>query len=139
MSSENLNIARRKLNDVLDQKSTKYFAQMKLWFRMKLTKEEFDAEARKLLNSDQVRFHNEFLLALLNRVSGLAETSITVAEEKAITQNKNARKHKRSSTRTSEKCNFDPVDLGDYLPPSSPQGAGSDGVKYAAQVRLNTI
>lgn len=134
MSGENLNIARRKLNEVLDQKSTKYFAQMKLWFRMKLTKQEFDAEARKLLNPDQVRFHNDFLLALLNKVGGLAETSISLAQEKAISQSKNVRKHKRSS-RTSEKSNFDPVDLGDYLPPSSPQGAGSDGVKYAAQVK----
>ncbi|KAF9809922.1 hypothetical protein SFRURICE_002152 [Spodoptera frugiperda] len=132
MSSDPLNIARRKLNDVLGEKSTKYFNHMKQWFRMKLTKEEFDAEARKLLSTDQVHYHNEFLLALLNKVEGLAEASISIAQEKASSHNRNSRRHKRSS-RTSEKSNFEPVDLLEYLPPNSPPGAGSDGVKYAAQ------
>ncbi|KAJ8726868.1 hypothetical protein PYW08_015265 [Mythimna loreyi] len=132
MSSDPLNIARRKLNEVLGEKSTKYFSHMKQWFRMKLTKEEFDAEARKLLSPDQVHYHNEFLLALLNKVEGLAEASISIAQEKASSHNRNSRRHKRSS-RTSEKSNFEPVDLLEYLPPNSPPGAGSDGVKYAAQ------
>ncbi|XP_075972725.1 transcriptional adapter 1-2-like [Anticarsia gemmatalis] len=132
MNSDPLNIARRKLNEVLGEKSTKYFNHMKQWFRMKLTKEEFDAEARKLLFPDQVHYHNEFLLALLNKVEGLAETSISIAQEKASTHNRNSRRHKRSS-RTSEKSHFEAVDLLEYLPPNSPPGAGSDGVKYAAQ------
>ncbi|XP_047545660.1 transcriptional adapter 1-like isoform X1 [Vanessa atalanta] len=132
MSSDALNISRRKLNDALGEKSTKYFNHMKQWFRMKLTKEEFDTEARALLNPDQVHYHNEFLLALLNKVEGLAETSITIAQEKASSHNRNSRRHKRNS-RTSEKSNFEPADLLEYLPPNSPPGAGSDGVKYATQ------
>ncbi|XP_072942065.1 transcriptional adapter 1-like [Epargyreus clarus] len=130
MTSDALNICRRKLNDALGEKSTKYFSHMKQWFRMKLTKEEFDIEARALLNIDQVHYHNEFLLALLNKVEGLAEMSMTIAHEKAITYNKNNRRYKRKA---SEKSNFEPVDLLEYLPPSSPPGAGVDGVKYAAQ------
>ncbi|KAM3968006.1 transcriptional adapter 1 [Aphomia sociella] len=132
MSSDALNIARRKLNDALGEMSSKYFNNMKQWFRMKLTKEEFDAEARVMLNPDQVHYHNEFLLALLNKVEGLAETSLTIAQEKASSHNRNSRRHKRSS-RTSEKSNFEQADLLEYLPPNSPPGAGSDGVKYAAQ------
>lgn len=135
MATEALNISRRKLNEVLGEKSTKYFNHMKQWFRMKLTKEEFDAEARALLTVDQVHYHNEFLLALLNKVEGLAETSITIAQEKANSHNRNTRRHKRNS-RTSEKSNFEQVDLLEYLPPNSPPGAGSDGVKYAAQVKI---
>lgn len=133
MAGDTLNITRRKLNEVLGEKSTKYFNHMKQWFRMKLTKEEFDTEARALLSSDQVHYHNEFLLALLNKVEGLAEASISIAQEKANTHNRHSRRHKRSS-RTSEKSNFEPADLLEYLPPNSPPGAGSDGVKYAAQV-----
>lgn len=136
MAADTLNIARRKLNEVLGEKSTKYFNHMKQWFRMKLTKEEFDTEARSLLSSDQVHYHNEFLLALLNKVEGLAETSISIAQEKASAHNRHSRRHKRSS-RTSEKSNFEPADLLEYLPPNSPPGAGSDGVKYAAQVSHN--
>lgn len=134
MSTEALNLCRRKLNEVLGDKSTKYFNHMKQWFTMKLTKEEFDTEARALLTADQVHYHNEFLLALLNKVEGLAETSISISNDKAInSHSRNSRRHKRSS-RTSEKSNFEPVDLLEYLPPNSPPGAGSDGVKYAAQV-----
>ncbi|CAK1578177.1 unnamed protein product [Parnassius mnemosyne] len=132
MTSDALSVSRRKLNEVLGDKSTKYFNHMKQWFRMKLTKEEFDAEARTLLTIDQVHYHNEFLLALLNKVEGLAETSITIAQEKASSHIRNSRRHKRSS-RTSEKSNFETADLLEYLPPNSPPGAGSDGVKYAAQ------
>ncbi|KPJ20406.1 Transcriptional adapter 1 [Papilio machaon] len=132
MASEALNVSRRKLNEVLGEKSTKYFNHMKQWFRMKLTKEEFDAEARALLTIDQVHYHNEFLLALLNKVEGLAETSMTIAQEKANSQHRNSRRHKRNS-RTSERSNFEPVDLLEYLPSNSPPGAGSDGVKYATQ------
>lgn len=135
MSSDALNISRRKLNDALGDKSTKYFNHMKQWFRMKLTKEEFDTEARALLNPDQVHYHNEFLLALLNKVEGLAETSISIAQEKGSSHNRNSRRHKRNS-RTSEKSNFEPADLIEYLPPNSPPGAGSDGVKYATQVSI---
>ncbi|XP_038213630.1 transcriptional adapter 1-like [Zerene cesonia] len=132
MTSDTLTIARRKLNEILGDKSTKYYNHMKQWFRMKLTKEEFDMEARTMLTSEQIHFHNDFLLALLNKVEGLAETSITIAQEKAISHNRNSRRHKRTS-RTSEKSNFEPADLLEYLPPNSPPGAGSDGVKYAAQ------
>ncbi|XP_047519694.1 transcriptional adapter 1-like [Pieris napi] len=132
MALDILSNSRRKLNDILGDKSTKYYSHMKQWFRMKLTKEEFDAEARLLLSQEQIHYHNDFLLALLNKVEGLAETSITIAQEKASSHNRNTRRHKRSS-RTSEKSNFESADLLDYLPPSTPPGAGSDGVKYAAQ------
>ncbi|XP_050678986.1 transcriptional adapter 1-like [Leptidea sinapis] len=132
MSLDALTISRRKLNDVLSDKTTKYYNHMKQWFRMKLTKEEFDAEARSLLTPEQIHYHNDFLLALLNKVEGLSETSITIAQEKARSHNRNSRRHKRAS-RTSEKSNFEAVDLLEYLPPNSPPGAGSDGVKYATQ------
>lgn len=134
MSSDTLNVARRKLNEALGEKATKYFNHMKMWFRMKLTKEEFDSEARTLLTPDQVHYHNEFLLALLNKVEGLAETSVTIAQERASSHTRNHRRHKRNSRSTSEKSNFEAADLLEYLPPTSPPGAGSDGVKYAVQV-----
>ncbi|GBP23748.1 Transcriptional adapter 1 [Eumeta japonica] len=133
MSIETLNIARRALNEALGDKVTTYFNHMKMWFRMKLTKEEFDTEARSLLSSEQVRYHNEFLLALLNKVEGLAETSISIAQEKTNSHNRNSRRNKRNSRSTSEKSNFETADIIEYLPPNSPPGAGSDSVKYAVQ------
>lgn len=135
-SDNNINIIRRKLNEALGDKVTKYYNLMKMWFKMRLSKDEFDAETRNLLTPDQVHFHNDFLLALLNRIEGLAVSSMTMAQEKGSTHNKNSRRHKKSSRSTSERCIFEQPDLIDYLPPNSPPGAGSDGVKYSVQVNL---
>jgi len=73
-STAELNVARKKLIDSIGDNSKMYFAQMKLWFRQKITKVEFDTEARKLLTPDTVKFHNEFLLAILNKCQSLTST-----------------------------------------------------------------
>ncbi|XP_053893276.1 transcriptional adapter 1 isoform X4 [Malaclemys terrapin pileata] len=45
----------------------RYWANLKLWFKQKISKEEFDLEARRLLTQDNVHSHNDFLLAILTR------------------------------------------------------------------------
>jgi transcriptional adapter 1 len=68
-----LNSARRKLQATLGEDRAKdYFFHLKQWFRRRLTKEEFDAEARKLLPASESHLHNEFLLAVLNKCQTLA-------------------------------------------------------------------
>jgi len=68
-----LSSARRKLSSALgDERSKEYFFHLKQWFRRRLTKEEFDAEARKILPSAESHLHNEFLLAVLNKCQTLA-------------------------------------------------------------------
>ena len=67
-----LNSARRKLQSALGESQSDYFAHMKRWFRKQTNKEDFDIEARKLLSSDKVHLHNEFLLAILNKCQTLA-------------------------------------------------------------------
>ncbi|CAJ0926011.1 unnamed protein product [Ranitomeya imitator] len=44
-----------------------YWANLKLWFKQKISKEEFDVEARRLLSQENVHSHNDFLLAILTR------------------------------------------------------------------------
>ncbi|XP_014220053.1 transcriptional adapter 1 [Copidosoma floridanum] len=68
---KDLNVARKALMVSLGDKSKTYFDKMRLWFQMKSTKEEFDAEARSMMTEDQVHLHNEFLLCLFNKVRGL--------------------------------------------------------------------
>ncbi|XP_064102261.1 transcriptional adapter 1-like [Macrobrachium nipponense] len=68
LASDHLNMTRKRLIEALGpDKKHKYFHQMKQWFRMKVTKEEFDKSARELLALDSVHFHNEFLLAILSK------------------------------------------------------------------------
>lgn len=40
---------------------------MKAWFKQRLSKEEFDTEARRLLPKQKTHLHNEFLLAVLTK------------------------------------------------------------------------
>ena len=66
-----LNSARKKLISALGAESVQkeYFYHMKQWFRKRIAKETFDMEARKLLSLNNTHLHNEFLLAILNKVS----------------------------------------------------------------------
>ncbi|XP_071518758.1 transcriptional adapter 1-like isoform X2 [Panulirus ornatus] len=67
-SSDHLNTARKRLEEALGpDKKPKYFHYMKQWFRMRLTKEDFDTNARELLALNSVHLHNEFLLAILTK------------------------------------------------------------------------
>ncbi|KAF6021335.1 hypothetical protein EB796_020357 [Bugula neritina] len=70
----NLNVCRRRVQNVLKDKMKRYLALMGSWFRGKMSKEEFDSEARLLFTDNTVRVHNEFLLAMLNRCQSISTT-----------------------------------------------------------------
>ena len=46
-----------------------------MWFKMNLTKLEFDTEARKLLNKNAITYHNKFLVSLFSRCQSLSSKS----------------------------------------------------------------
>ena len=70
-----LNSARRKLQNALADNHKVYFTHLRNWFRKRLTKEEFDVEAKKLL-ANEFHTHNEFLLAILNKCQTLANFTL---------------------------------------------------------------
>lgn len=78
-----LTSARRKLCAALGEKQKDYFTHMKSWFRKRISKEEFDVEARKLIPSENSHLHNEFFLAILNKCQTLAsfQPSISLANK----------------------------------------------------------
>ena len=67
-----LSSAKQKLQDILGESQNTYFTHLKNWFRKRISKENFDIEARKLLPKDQSHLHNEFLLAILNKCQTLS-------------------------------------------------------------------
>ena len=72
-----LNSARRKLQSALGEAQKEYFTHLKNWFRKRISKDEFDCEARKLLSAENAHRHNEFLLAILNKCQTLANINTT--------------------------------------------------------------
>lgn len=46
-----------------------------MWFKLNLTKLDFDTEARKLLNKNAITYHNKFLVSLFSRCQALSSRS----------------------------------------------------------------
>ncbi|XP_038046333.1 transcriptional adapter 1-like isoform X2 [Patiria miniata] len=78
-----LKIAKRNLSDAIGDNIKQYWSNMKLWYRQKITKEEFDLEARRLLNDENVHLHNEFLVTVLTRCQVLSSESSEAAKVKS--------------------------------------------------------
>ncbi|XP_075876874.1 transcriptional adapter 1 [Nelusetta ayraudi] len=69
-----LEIAKKNLTDAIGDNLKHYWANLKLWFKQKISKEEFDIEARRLLAQENVHVHNDFLLAILTRCQIIVST-----------------------------------------------------------------
>ncbi|CAH3023025.1 unnamed protein product [Porites evermanni] len=69
-----LTVARRQLGEALGDFSQTYWNNMKLWYKQKISKEEFDTQAKKCLGNDNIHFHNDFLLAILAKCQALGAT-----------------------------------------------------------------
>lgn len=133
---DDLNMARLRLIEVLGDQSARYFERMKQWFKMKITKEEFDLESRKQLTKDQIHLHNQFLLCLFQKCQGLAHMSRTkvVGSHLAVVPNapafndsdcpspsESAKRQRLSKKRHhTERTGFEPVEVVDYLPTLRP-------------------
>ncbi|XP_031244268.1 transcriptional adapter 1 isoform X3 [Mastomys coucha] len=88
-----LEAAKKNLSEALGDNVKQYWANLKLWFKQKISKEEFDLEAHRLLTQDNgtsspsppalqlvllvlmlFHSHNDFLLAILTRCQILVST-----------------------------------------------------------------
>lgn len=133
---EDLNSVRLRLAESLGDQSARYFERMKQWFKMKITKEEFDLESRKQLTKEQIHLHNQFLLCLFHKCQGLALASRSKAvvshfpvipsvpslsESECPSPTDSAKRMKLSKKRHhSERTGFEPVEVLDYLPTLRP-------------------
>lgn len=100
-----------------DKLTQTYLTNLKLWFRKVWTKDEFDVECRDLLLPEQEHLHNEFLLAILNKITMPQQQSKLLNLETTSSEStmKNvAQKRKRRTG--SEHAVFIPFDLYDHLP-----------------------
>lgn len=116
--------AKTKLCSALGESGTKiYMSNLKQWFRKVWTKEQFDFECRKLFTTDQKHLHNDFFLAILNKItqplhghSSQSNSNNSSGGGAVDHSTKSSKKRKRSSRGTSERVTFTPIELFDYLP-----------------------
>ncbi|XP_017107368.2 transcriptional adapter 1 [Drosophila bipectinata] len=97
----------------------RYRANMKNWFRSRWTKEEFDAESRKILSPDKLHLHNQFLLALLNKIDAFAPVELTpqanVQASSSGSGGNRSKRRKRSSRTFAERLNFEMCEVLDFV------------------------
>lgn len=137
-SCDDLNTARKKLESALGENTKQYFQLMKLWFQLKSTKEEFDAESRKLMTPEQIHLHNEFLLCLFTKCQSLAafpSSSTKTSHSSPLRDSKVNRRTKVKRKNRSDKGNFEPAELSDYITPLNalPSHANEEPLRYSAQ------
>ncbi|XP_063705329.1 transcriptional adapter 1-like [Culicoides brevitarsis] len=128
-----------------DELWARYLNNMKAWFRQKCTKNEFDMACRKLFVSpNQARFHNQFLLAILNKIDILEPVKVKTDFDEASSpfsmQTKGNHHHHltKKRKRLSENATFEPSPVFDYLPCESfvdhtPVNATPPILRYVAQ------
>lgn len=118
---DKLIVAKTKLMAALMDNAPTYLNNLKLWFKGKYTREEFDIASRKLLGFQQIHLHNQFFLAILNKVDALNQPQTTMASATMSSPtnsahfSKSGKKRKRSS-RMTDQATFEPVEIYDYLP-----------------------
>ncbi|XP_064649640.1 transcriptional adapter 1-like [Lineus longissimus] len=133
-ASTELNVAKKNLSDVLGDAMKTYLIILKSWFKQKISREDFDYEARKLLTSETVHLHNEFLLAILSKCQSLASalapkdvnsSSHSLSSPKQI--KKPRLKRKSSSNKASFQQRFVPADPLKNVPLAVVKGPEDEG------------
>lgn len=72
-----------------------------MWFKMNLSKLDFDTEARKLLNKSAITYHNKFLVSLFSRCQALSSRS-SVSLEVINQEEEPKRKRQRVKSKSKE-------------------------------------
>lgn len=111
---DKLIVAKTRLMTALVDNAPVYLNNLKLWFKGKYSREEFDIASRKLLGVSQIHLHNQFFLAILNKVDALNQPHNSSPTNSTHFSTKSGKKRKRSS-RVTDQATFEPVEMYDYL------------------------
>lgn len=124
--------ARKKLLEALGEYAERYWSNMKLWYKQKISKDTFDTEAFELLGLGKITYHNQFMLSILARCQAVAATpAITPSKplQKSSTKSVHIRKPRvkpRVKQPSSDAHRFHPYDQMDSVPQLIAKGDDHD-------------
>jgi len=75
--------------EALGEYSEKYWNNMKLWYKQKITKDDFDTQAFELLGPGKINYHNEFILSILAKCQSVAVSSPAPNQTKSQSKSTN--------------------------------------------------
>lgn len=90
--------ARRKLLEALGEYAEKYWSNMKLWYKQKISKDDFDSQAFELLGPGKINYHNEFIISIIAKCQIIANsTPSSTTQAKTTTKSNNKPVHLRKA------------------------------------------
>lgn len=116
--------ARRKLLEALGEYAEKYWTNMKLWYKQKITKDVFDTQAFEILGPGKISYHNEFLLSILAKCQSVAVSAPTTSHSKPQIKSSNRAVHLRRP-RVKRPLDCTPAIVQPFEAPNSLQDAPS--------------
>lgn len=94
--------ARERLLEVLGDLAPKYWTTLALWYKQKISKDDFDLQVKQLLGEDNIRLHNQFLFAILSKcqemstsLSSKSPSRLSASQVVAAKNTDTIRKHVR--------------------------------------------
>lgn len=118
--SVELNVARRSISDVLGEDMKLYLQLLKSWFKQKMTREDFDHEARVLLKPESAHLHNQFLLAILTKCQSLGSSVLTGDPGVATHSSQPVHFRQQKKLKTKAKPFIEPTGVHQRFTPADP-------------------
>jgi len=128
--------ARKKLLEALGEYKEKYWTNMKLWYKQKITKDDFDMQAFELLGPGKINYHNEFIMSILARCQALAAapaTPSTKPVQKATTKSVHLRKSRVKKAGNMSNNEIQGFESTDPLQSSSPFVSCDQDIRLCSQ------
>ncbi|XP_065647685.1 transcriptional adapter 1 isoform X3 [Hydra vulgaris] len=134
--------ARRKLLEALGTCAEKYWCNMKLWYKQKITKDEFDTQAFELLGPGKINYHNQFILSILSKCQRQAASAPTL-QSKSSQRNTSKHLHHKPRVKKADPglltTGFRHCDPTEHISPISSKGAHQDFVLCSQELVLPDI
>ncbi|CAH1786180.1 unnamed protein product [Owenia fusiformis] len=119
-------IAKKKLLEVLKDDWKLYINNLQSWFKQKLSREDFDAKARRILPPECTHLHNQFLLAILTRCQTFS-TTLSPRDLNHHSSKSQSSKRQRLKKKHSTRSNFqqrfvpqNPLNQAPHIVPRQP-------------------
>lgn len=114
-ASVDLVAAKKNLSEALGDRMKNYLEFLRLWFKLKLTREEFDHKARKLLAMNSVHLHNQFLLAILTKCQLLGSAHTASREASSVSHSSHSSSSKTNKRKRKSRSGRVPCSVSKFL------------------------
>ncbi|KAL5290852.1 TADA1 family protein [Megaselia abdita] len=133
--SKSLDSARSSLVKILGPSEQLYWKNIKCWFSGEINKQDFDLNAVEILGRQNIKIHNDFLIALLKKIGHI---SVPIPTPRLISNSNTSSSNSNTHRKRKHSQIFKTTDILNFLDTEVSQGSekfreGVTNLKYAAK------